>query len=89
MSFPIPVCVACGKAVFPERALCPRCGSREWRVEPVDGGIVERTTERDGTSIATVRTPLGPLLVARLVSVAAAGDEVMLDADGGVPVARC
>jgi uncharacterized OB-fold protein len=88
VTFPIPVCATCGRAVFPPRVLCPQCGGREWRDEPVDGGVVERSTERDGTAIATVRTPLGPVLVARLLGDAAAGDAVVLDADGAVPVAR-
>jgi len=87
MSVPFPVCVACGTAVFPPRSLCPRCGSRGWRDKAVDGGVVERTTERDGTSIATVRTAIGPIVVARLVGVAAVGDAVVLEADGAVPVA--
>jgi uncharacterized OB-fold protein len=87
VSFPIPVCRACGEAAFPPRLLCPRCGGPDWWIEAVDGGVVERSTERDGTSIATVRTPLGPVLVARLLGAAMNGDAVRLDAVGAVPVA--
>jgi uncharacterized OB-fold protein len=87
VSFPIPICGACGAAVFPPRALCPRCGGRAWREERVDTAVVEHTTERDGTAIATVRTSLGPLLVTRLLGNANRGDVVGLDADGAVPVA--
>jgi len=74
--------------VFPPRALCPQCGGREWRNEPVEDGVVEGATERDGTAIATIRTRLGPVLVARLLGDATAGDAVALEADGGVPVAK-
>jgi uncharacterized OB-fold protein len=87
VSFAIPVCTACGAAAFPPRVLCARCGNREWRDAFVDGGAVERTTERDATDIASVRTPLGPLLVVRLLRAAAPGQAVVLDADGDVPVA--
>jgi hypothetical protein len=68
--------------------LCPECGGRAWDVEHVGGGVVERATEHDGTSIGTVRTTFGPVLVVRLVDAACAGDTVRLDADGDVPVAR-
>jgi uncharacterized OB-fold protein len=87
VSFAIPVCTACGAAAFPPRVLCPRCGGRQWREEHVTGGAVVRTTTRDATRIASVRTPLGPLLVVRLLGAAAPGDRVVLDDDGDVPVA--
>jgi Rubredoxin-like zinc ribbon domain (DUF35_N) len=80
VSFPLPVCATCGNAAFPRRLLCPRCGGREWRTEPVDTGVVERASG----SVAAVRTPLGPVLLARLVGT---GPEVTLDSDGSVPVA--
>jgi len=67
--------------------LCANCGAREWRASAVDGGVVVQSTERDGISIATVRTPLGPVLVARLLGAATTGAAVQLDADGTVPVA--
>lgn len=81
------MCSACGEAAFPPRLLCPRCGARSWREERIDTAVVERTTERDGTAIATVRTPLGPLLVTRLLGNTKRGEVVGLDADGDVPVA--
>ncbi len=88
MSLDVPVCSRCGRAVFPPRLLCPECGGTEWRSEPVEHGVVERATERDGMGVCFVRTPLGPLVVARLEQPAERGAEVTLDVDGGAPVAR-
>ena len=88
MSLSVPSCAACGRAVFPRRLLCPDCGGAEWRSEPVETGVLEAATERDGVRVGAVRTPLGPLVVARLESVRQPGSEVALDADGDVPVAR-
>jgi uncharacterized OB-fold protein len=87
MSLPVPVCTVCGTAAFPPRALCPRCASAQWRDEPVDAGVVEGVTCRDGTLIAAVRTPLGPLVVVRLVSAARSGDSVSVDLVRSVPTA--
>lgn len=87
MSLRVPVCTACGRAVFPRRLLCPECGASEWRVEGVERGVVEAASERDAR-VGAVRTPLGPLVIARLESDAAPGAEVELDQDGDVPVAR-
>ena len=82
----IPVC-ANGHAVFPARALCPHCGSREW-TERETGGVVEELTEREGVRIASVRTDLGPIVIARVSGDVACGAAAALEADGGVPVAR-
>jgi uncharacterized OB-fold protein len=87
LSLAIPVCAACGAAAFPPRALCPRCGSREWSLEDVASGVVEGVTERDGTRIAEVRTPLGPLVIVRLAGESAPGQHVALGLDGSAPVA--
>ena len=87
MSLTVPVCTACGAAVFPPRALCPRCGAREWRAEPVESGVIVGVTERDGTRIAAVRTPLGPVVVVRLLAHAHAGDGVALSMIRSVPTA--
>jgi uncharacterized OB-fold protein len=88
VSFTLPVCSACGDAVFPPRALCPRCGGRAWTTEEAATGIVEELTERDGTRIASVRTDRGPVVIARATSEVERGSVVELDGDGGVPVAR-
>jgi uncharacterized OB-fold protein len=85
MSFSVPVCNACGRAVFPPRVLCPACNGREWTAQET-GGVVEEVTERDGTRIASVRTDLGPVVIARLEADVPRGSSVALDADGGVPV---
>lgn len=87
MSLRVPVCTACGRSVFPRRLLCPDCGGAEWREERVESGVLEAATERD-VRVGAVRTPLGPLAIARLESSAEPGSEVLLDEDGDVPVAR-
>jgi uncharacterized OB-fold protein len=65
VSLAVPVCEACGHAVFPPRALCPRCDSSSWETVHVDDGVVEELTERDGVTIASVRLDAGPVIVAR------------------------
>jgi uncharacterized OB-fold protein len=81
------VCKSCGRAVFPRRLLCPDCGGPEWREEPAKQGVLEAATERD-VRVGAVRTPLGPIAVARIESDAEPGIAVTLDQDGDVPVAR-
>jgi uncharacterized OB-fold protein len=55
-----------GHAAFPERLLCPVCGSSEWRVEDGGAGVVELVTElADGTHLASVRLGAGPRVIAR------------------------
>ena len=90
MSLPIPVCAACGEATFPGLFLCPSCAATTWRYEPVEHGVLEGSAvnARDGVHVGLVRVALGPLVVARVEGAAQAGDEVALDADGLVPVAR-
>lgn len=87
MTLEIPVCEACGRAVFPDRLLCPACGARAWRREPVATGVLEAAAQRGDVRIGAVRTSLGPLAIVRLVGDAKPGDEVPLSADGDVPVA--
>ncbi len=86
MSLPIPVCAACGAAAFPPRVLCPRCGSSEWAERPVESGIVEAVTEREGTLVAAVRTPVGPVVIVRLVTDARPGQAVPVGTIGFTPV---
>ena len=88
MSVRIPICTDCGRAVFPPRLLCPDCGGGEWRDELVDAGVLEAVTERGDGRVGAVRTPLGPLLIARVEAEHRPGDDVTLDEDGDVPVAR-
>jgi uncharacterized OB-fold protein len=87
MTLLVDVCTACGTAVFPPRVLCRRCGGRERREAAVERGVLEAVTERDGTRIGEVRIPLGPAVVARVVSDARCGDEVELEMIDGVPTA--
>jgi len=81
------VCEGCGRAVFPRRLLCPDCGVAAWRDEQVEAGVLEAVTARGDVRVGAVRTPLGPLVIARVEGEQPAGAEVSLDADGDVPVA--
>lgn len=87
MSLRVFVCGSCGRAVFPQRFLCPDCGEREWRVETVDAGTLEAAAERE-VRVGAVRASLGPLVIARVEGVAEPGSEVSLDQDGDTPIAR-
>jgi len=68
-------CSFCGHACFPARLLCHRCGGGDWNSIEVGGGIVEERTivhhqadaaTPDQVFLASVRTPVGVLLLARL-----------------------
>jgi uncharacterized OB-fold protein len=80
------VCEACGAVFFPARAVCTRCGESRWREEVAAGGVVEETTEHREVAIASVRTDLGPVVIARSSAPRAA--RVRLELDGGAPVAE-
>ncbi len=85
----VQLCEGCGYAVFPPRALCPRCGSRDWREEPAGPGTVEQvTTLRAGGLAASVALDAGPVVVARASEGLAPGARVTLDDQGGAPTAR-
>jgi uncharacterized OB-fold protein len=87
VSLTVFVCESCGRAVFPHRFLCPDCGGREWREEPMDTGTLETVADRE-VRVGAVRTSLGPLAIARMESNAGPGAEVSLDQEGDTPVAR-
>ncbi len=88
MSLSIPVCATCDEATLPAALLCPSCGGSAWRYEPVETGVLEGYTVRDGVGVGLVRVPLGPLAVARVEGGPEVGDEVALSQDALVPVAR-
>jgi uncharacterized OB-fold protein len=72
-----------GHAMFPPRALCPHCASRDWREAPAGPGTAEQvTTHRAGGEIAYVALDLGPVVVARADGIVA-GARVTLEDDQG------
>ena len=93
---PICVCRACGHAVFPPRLLCPRCGGSEWREEAAERGVVEEATkavfrvrsEPVTRRLASVRTEVGPVVIARLLDDAGPGAAVSLALSDGAVTAR-
>jgi len=88
MSLSVPVCAACGEATFPAVLLCPSCGGSAWRYEPVETGVLEGFTVRDGVGVGLVRLSLGPLAIARVEGGPEVGREVALSQEGLVPLAR-
>lgn len=80
------VCERCGQAVFPARALCPRCGDDRWHEHAAGRGVVEEATVHRGVPIASVRTELDPVVVARCAE--PAGTRVRLTVEDGAPVAE-
>jgi uncharacterized OB-fold protein len=82
------VCGRCGRAVFPQRLLCPDCGARVWGETEVETGVIEAIADRADMRLAAVRTALGPLAIVRVEGDPQEGGEVSLDEDGEVPVAR-
>ena len=87
MTLPMDACTTCGRVVFPPRALCPACGGAEWTSVDSERGTVEQVTERAGVGIASVRSDLGPVVVARCSGEAEPGSVVSLDGVGAVPTA--
>ena len=87
MSLRVFVCGGCGRAVFPRRLLCPDCGGASWRHEQVEAGVLEAVTARGDVRVGAVRTPLGPLVIARVEGDQQPGADISLDEDGDVPVA--
>jgi len=84
----VQVCEVCGHTVFPRRALCPRCGSRDSHEAPAGPGSVEQvTTHRAGGRVASVALDAGPVVVARAADGLTPGARVVLEDDGGAPVA--
>jgi hypothetical protein len=72
-----------GHAVFPPRALCPRCGSRDWHEASAGPGTAEQvTTHRAGGELASVALDAGPVVIARADGVEA-GARVALEDDQG------
>jgi uncharacterized OB-fold protein len=94
----IPVCTACGHAAFPPHLACSRCGSREFRGDPNTAGTVERTTfvrrrvgvpaDAPPVPLASVRSDLGPVVIARAEDGVGPGDRVELAFEGAAVVAR-
>lgn len=81
-------CDACGATAFPPPLLCPACASENLHAFPVQRGVLVACTEYLGTKVGTVRTALGPVVVARIHGDAVIGAPVALVCDDGVPEAR-
>lgn len=101
--FTVDVCTRCGYAAHPPRIVCPRCGADDWRRQLADG-VVGETTARpvtrcrrltsgeglgDGeTHLASIRTDLGAVVIARVPEGVRRGDRVRLQTEAGTVVAR-
>lgn len=82
------VCESCGRATFPRRLLCPECGGREFREEPVEGATLEDFSDRGEVKLGQVRAR-GAVLIARVeIDEPQRGMPVQVDFDGEIPVAH-
>lgn len=88
MTLRMDACTTCGRVVFPARALCPSCAGAEWTSIDAERGTVEQVTERDGISIVSLRSELGPVVIARCSGTPRPGSVLLLDHEGSVPTAR-
>jgi uncharacterized OB-fold protein len=86
----VPRCAPRGHAVYPPRALCPRCHSADWTSEDAGPGTVEETVvvehvvggAEGGITLASVRLDLGPVVIAALDAPLEPGDKVLLESAG-------
>lgn len=75
-------CSACGSRWFPERLLCPRCGSPALTPVELRHGRVEEVTHlADGGRVGSVLAEGEVPLIARLVGQVDPGAEVALTTD--------
>jgi uncharacterized OB-fold protein len=90
------VCRSCSLAVFPSRALCPRCGGAGWLRRAATSAILEDVTtlhhargrQLDSSiRLGTVRLDSGPAVVVRLEKKLSPGTRVVLETIGGAPQA--
>lgn len=89
-------CAPCGHYVYPPRALCPRCHSARWTIADAGPGTVEERTAVEhavggaegGTTLASVRLDLGPVVVAAIEAPLEAGGRVLLESAGAGVRAR-
>jgi uncharacterized OB-fold protein len=89
----VAVCRACGHALFPSRLLCPRCGGDAWdSVAATDGVVMEATSMQHRVAapvhLASVRTDLGVVVLARMERAVAIGDRVALRQQDGAVVGQ-
>jgi hypothetical protein len=52
----------------------------------VESARLEAVTQRGSVRVGTVRTPLGPLVIARVEGGAEPGADVRVSTDAGIPV---
>ncbi|WP_340537840.1 ATP-dependent acyl-CoA ligase [Nocardioides sp. GXZ039] len=88
MSITIQRCSACAAGWFPDRYLCPACGSATLAPVEADRGVIaSSTTTTDGVVVLTVDVEPGVSVVARLLGAGAAppaGTEIELTDDRAV-----
>lgn len=79
----IQTCSGCGSSWFPDRLLCPRCGTGVFRHEWVETAVVEEVTVRPGEprAVATVEAH-GVRMIARVPLGTRPGMTLALSSDG-------
>ncbi len=78
----------CGQVCFPARRICHRCGQSAWTELPTHEGTVDQVTSVNGTHLASIGTPPGVVLIARLQDPAPPGTPVTLTTSAGAIVAQ-
>ena len=77
------ICRGCNASYFPERLICPSCGSGEFGISEIDGGQVEDVTvvthvlgqeNWQPRTLATVRIEGGQRIIAGTIGEIAVGD---------------
>ena len=76
--FAVPACDACGRALWPPRPVCPRCGGTAFTDVPAGEGVIEEATQTAQAALASIRLAAGPVVIARLESPAGPGEAVTL-----------
>lgn len=59
-------CGRCQRVHFPRRPVCPSCHATEFSEVVAHSGVVEELTTTAEATIASVRTHLGPIVIAAL-----------------------
>lgn len=81
LGVPMRRCVDCGRVTFPGRAMCPGCAGAIFDTEVARYGVVEELTRPAGGTppvLATIRSELGPVVIAALHAEVHSGQQVAL-----------
>jgi uncharacterized OB-fold protein len=90
-------CVGCGRGLFPEPLLCPRCHGHAFKPDRVEQAVVEEIstirhmlgqTDWQPRRVASVRTSDGQLMTVGLTDDSAPGATIELYQEGNAPFGK-